>query len=387
LKRYLFLDNIECMFLAIVLLWASALPRQSHALEDGRIPSIVVWTPDLAHIWNDHILFSRRLQDETCPKQCKVLPRSEMKNELDHDALIFNSREIEYSDLPKSRNSDQLYFLFTLEPPWLRWHWTSYLGRFPPHFFNGTIGYSKLNNYTFDYDRVSGELELTRELVRNKTNSVLAVVSNCHSISGREELTNELRDQINITLRGYCYGSQISGDELSTLIKTHRFTLALENALCSEYVTEKAFRYKELIVPIVRNRRTIEDLIPSDAFIAIDDFESIGKLKEHLEKMQANDEEYMKYFAWLDRTEDREIKRREICKLCVDLHERPQLRHSSLAQAAFPDDGMCTEAQSNWKSTLFLISVVFLVILLIQIRRRLFHLPHARYQYLKPIYD
>ncbi|GMR41007.1 hypothetical protein PMAYCL1PPCAC_11203, partial [Pristionchus mayeri] len=105
-----------------------------------------------------------------------------------------------------------------------------------------------------------------------------------------------------------------------------RFILALENSVCYDYVTEKAFRYKELIVPIVRYRRPVEEVIPSDGFIAIDDFESIAKLKEHLLKLQQNDE----YFAWLNRTEDREIKRRGLCQLCNDIHVGDLTVHSTI---------------------------------------------------------
>ena len=71
---------------------------------------------------------------------------------------------------------------------------------FPYNFFNGTISYSQLNNYTLDYDfPVFQHLQLVRylflsmikivsnlhiqtdEIIRNKTSGVLAVVSNCNS--------------------------------------------------------------------------------------------------------------------------------------------------------------------------------------------------------------
>ncbi|GMR50747.1 hypothetical protein PMAYCL1PPCAC_20942, partial [Pristionchus mayeri] len=193
--------------------------------------------------------------------------------------------------------------------------------QFPPHFFNGTIGYSRLNNYSHNYDYpVNEELKLTRELVRNKTNFVLGVVSNCWSRSEREDLIDELSEHLDITAVGRILGSRLDDHHGMIIKKSHRFVLGLENSFCFDYVTEKAFRFKELIVPIVRYRRQVEEVIPSDAFIAIDDFESIVKLKEYLEKLMKNDDEYMKYFEWFNRAEDRDIKDKGICKLCTDLH-------------------------------------------------------------------
>ncbi|GMR54514.1 hypothetical protein PMAYCL1PPCAC_24709, partial [Pristionchus mayeri] len=123
-----------------------------------------------------------------------------------------------------------------------------------------------------------------------------------------------------------------------------RFVLALENKICTDYITEKAFRYKKLIVPIVFSRRIAEVLLPSDSFIAIDDYNSISQMKEHLERLMKNDE----YFAWLGRKDDREVKRRGIRKLCTDLHESLRSHHSSLSLAAFPDANACVRADSGW---------------------------------------
>ncbi|GMT03203.1 hypothetical protein PENTCL1PPCAC_25377, partial [Pristionchus entomophagus] len=167
--------------------------------------------------------------------------------------------------------------------------------QFPPNFFNGTIGYSRLNNYTFDYDfPATRNLHLIDDVIRNKTNSVLGVISNCNSDSGRESIIDRLQKHINLTLRGSCYHKRISNEDLEMLIKSHRFILALENKECPEYVTEKAYRYKNLIVPIVLNRRFVGDSLPSDAFIAIDDYKQTSDLVNYLKILQSNDDEYKK---------------------------------------------------------------------------------------------
>jgi alpha-1,3-fucosyltransferase len=72
------------------------------------------------------------------------------------------------------------------------------------------------------------------------------------------------------------------------LEEEHFFYLALENAVCPEYLTEKFFRVHELIVPVVLSRAVMPKWIPADAYIAASDFGSPKELAEHL-KMVAKD--------------------------------------------------------------------------------------------------
>ncbi|KAF8361363.1 hypothetical protein PRIPAC_88286 [Pristionchus pacificus] len=236
-----------------------------------------------------------------------------------------------------------IYLIFRDHEKWINFTFFSHKRLpFPPSFFNGTISYSQLSNYTFDYDFPAGDkINITAEFIGSKTQSVLGIVSNCGSESGRELIIDRLRKQMSLTLHGRCYGDKISNDDLQRLIKSHRFILALENKMCPEYVTEKGFRYKELIVPIVFSRRFVGNVLPSDSFIAIDDFNSTEELKEHLERLQNDDEEYLKYFAWIERKENREVRDKGVCKLCTDLHMIPRSHHSSLHRASFPDENMC----------------------------------------------
>ena len=75
---------------------------------------------------------------------------------------------------------------------------------------------------------------------------------------------------------------------------THFFYLALENSVCHQYVTEKFWHLKQLIVPVVLSRRALANLtIPSNSFIAADDFENVQKLAEHLKMLANNRELYL----------------------------------------------------------------------------------------------
>ena len=72
--------------------------------------------------------------------------------------------------------------------------------------------------------------------------------------------------------------------------------MAFENSICQHYVTEKFWNaFRVLIVPIVLKRSVFTGMdVPSNAFIAVDDFLSVNELVEHLKALSNNTEEYLK---------------------------------------------------------------------------------------------
>ncbi|WAQ97097.1 FUT10-like protein, partial [Mya arenaria] len=68
--------------------------------------------------------------------------------------------------------------------------------------------------------------------------------------------------------------------EFYHLMARYKFTLAMENAICDDYVTEK-------------------DILPDDhSAIIIDDFKSPKELANYLNFLDRNDQEYNKYLSW-----------------------------------------------------------------------------------------
>lgn len=80
----------------------------------------------------------------------------------------------------------------------------------------------------------------------------------------------------------------------------YKFHLALENAICNDYMTEKLWRPMHLgAVPVYRGSPSVRDWMPNNhSVILIDDFESPQKLAEFIDFLDKNDEEYMKYLAY-----------------------------------------------------------------------------------------
>ncbi|CAK5100460.1 unnamed protein product [Meloidogyne enterolobii] len=86
------------------------------------------------------------------------------------------------------------------------------------------------------------------------------------------------------------------------LLASHMFYLAFENSVCKNYITEKFWYLKHLIVPIVLSRRVFKKTkIPDNVYIAVDDFNNVEELAEHLLYLQKNRTAYMKYvYVFLD---------------------------------------------------------------------------------------
>uniref|UniRef100_A0A914KWU6 Fucosyltransferase n=1 Tax=Meloidogyne incognita TaxID=6306 RepID=A0A914KWU6_MELIC len=80
------------------------------------------------------------------------------------------------------------------------------------------------------------------------------------------------------------------------LLASHMFYLAFENSVCKNYITEKFWYLKHLIVPIVLSRRVFKKTkIPDNVYIAVDDYNNVEELAEYLLYLQRNRTAYLKY--------------------------------------------------------------------------------------------
>uniref|UniRef100_A0A914P3U9 Fucosyltransferase n=2 Tax=Panagrolaimus TaxID=55784 RepID=A0A914P3U9_9BILA len=78
------------------------------------------------------------------------------------------------------------------------------------------------------------------------------------------------------------------------LLERHFFYLAFENSVCKDYITEKFWRLKDLIVPVVLKRSLLKGIVEDEYFIAADDFNSTKELVEKLIDVSKNLTEYKK---------------------------------------------------------------------------------------------
>ena len=85
-----------------------------------------------------------------------------------------------------------------------------------------------------------------------------------------------------------------------TLIARYKFTLAFENSICTDYVTEKFF--DPLLVgsvPVYLGAPNVEEYAPGEnCYIDATRFESPRALARFLVELAANDEAYARYLHW-----------------------------------------------------------------------------------------
>lgn len=96
------------------------------------------------------------------------------------------------------------------------------------------------------------------------------------------------------------------------VISEYKFTLAFENAIAVDYVTEKFFQ--PLIigsVPVYLGAPNVEDFAPGDnCYIDANSFSSIGDLADYLVMLDQHDELYNQYLNWKNQPFRSEFLRR-----------------------------------------------------------------------------
>lgn len=165
------------------------------------------------------------------------------------------------------------------------------------------------------------------KMIRIKNVNAAWFVSNCHTPSRREKLTEGLQSHgIDVHIYGRC-GNKVcpySSSECDRLLNTtYKFYFSFENSLYADYVTEKVFNnMKNFIVPVVFNGADMSRFLPPSSYIDAQDFKTVAELAAHLKILSKNETEYMKYFWW-KKYYDVEFQPNNvpICDLCAKAHQ------------------------------------------------------------------
>lgn len=150
-------------------------------------------------------------------------------------------------------------------------------------------------------------LEAMRSPPATKTALAPAVyfASNARDRSGRGQYVAELMQHLQVDSYGRCLCNQTLPDDAgrTTKLETiarYRFTLAFENSITSDYVTEKFF--DPLLVgsvPVYLGAPNVADFSPGDrAYIDARSFRGPAELAEYLRFLAAHPESYLEYLAW-----------------------------------------------------------------------------------------
>lgn len=141
------------------------------------------------------------------------------------------------------------------------------------------------------------------QIVSNKTKMVAWFVSNCNTVqSQRMELAISISKYIPVDIYGKCGTLTCkNGDKhcMDMLDEDYLFYLSFENALCRDYITEKAFRILDRkIIPVIFSGADVTKLLPPHSYINVEDYGTVKELTDYLMYLARNPNEYLKYFWW-----------------------------------------------------------------------------------------
>ncbi|CEF71649.1 Alpha-(1,3)-fucosyltransferase C [Strongyloides ratti] len=229
------------------------------------------------------------------------------------DAVIFHFSDINHTNLPNRAFKLQKFIYFTMESPFST---NNYIA--PRNYFNWLMSYNRKSDILFQYgskwinvdENNNQRLDNNYKniLLNKKFKKIIGFISNCATNSGREYVIKKLSKYINIDIFGKCSNDIKKKNSCPSknieceknLINSYYFYIALENALCNDYVTEKYWsRYMHNSVPIVMRRDIYINIgIPNSSLIAISDYKTSKEMVEHLNYLMNNPKEYLKYFEY-----------------------------------------------------------------------------------------
>lgn len=278
-----------------------------------------------------------------------------LKNIEDFDMVLFVGEDnvIEYvKHAERYRTPRQIYGMILAEPPHIapnlsyfsnKINWTlSYRADADVKWVYGSVFDKRTKDEVprdpmwrgFDADVVSNYVLKSGipDLVKKKTKKVAWFVSNCDRVqSNRMQLANEISKHIPVDIYGKCGQLECTpspnNDKCHEMVEQdYFFYLSFENALCKDYITEKAFRImSRTIVPVVYNGADVTKLLPPKSYINAEDYATPKELADYLVFLADNPEEYLKYFWWKEYYRLGQLH--YACYLCQQLNQRDPSTH------------------------------------------------------------
>lgn len=170
-----------------------------------------------------------------------------------------------------------------------------------------TLRYVSLNNITskIHYIETSKKNDLLRDI-----SPILYLQTHCKTTTERDLYVLELMKLQSIDSYGKCVNNKKLSFELTddyifhldsveqlSFIARYKFIIAIENAVCEDYVTEKLWRAIHLgVVPIYLGSPSVRDWLPNKkSAILLQDYPTTELLSEHINELMANDGLYEEY--------------------------------------------------------------------------------------------
>ncbi|XP_024892674.1 alpha-(1,3)-fucosyltransferase 10 [Temnothorax curvispinosus] len=285
--------------------------RKRLSLSDDDVPVVLWWTP-----------FGSRNRVKTCgDARCYFTHDRAFESNVRLKSILFYGSNLRVRDLPGWRNSAISWGLLHEESP-----------RNNPvlvheealNLFNYSSTFSRFSNVPLTLLDLPGLEELVEKSYYMSTKEksalmhaedlapVLYIQSDCDTASDRDRYVIELMKHIRVDSYGACvnnaqlddrlknnYLDILSNREFLSFVAKYKFTIAFENAICDDYITEKLWR--PLIVgsvPIYYGSPSFKDWLPNNkSAISILDFAGPIELANLLHNLLKNDSAYEEYLS------------------------------------------------------------------------------------------
>uniref|UniRef100_A0A2H1WPY7 Fucosyltransferase n=1 Tax=Spodoptera frugiperda TaxID=7108 RepID=A0A2H1WPY7_SPOFR len=186
------------------------------------------------------------------------------------------------------------------------------------------------------------DMDLKQKLA-NKSKAAAWFVSNCNTISEREEYVNVLQTYLgDFNLKIDVYGAcgtfqcpkEIMNKCLDEVEKKYYFFLAFENAISEDYVTEKVLlALNHYAVPIVYGGADYSRFLPPGSYLNAKQLGPYNLAKEMFDIIE-NREIYYRYFRWRKyysfgrRFENPDSN--EYCKFCAMANDENLMKETKI---------------------------------------------------------
>ena len=326
--------------------------------------TILIWNPfyEKKNWWFGNI-GTEPFHTSRCPINTCVITKDKALQKK-ADAILFHLRNTPFGTIPKEHPPDQVWILMSMESPQHTRHGRT-LRRFD-HVFNWTASYKTSSDiynmfgYKIPLPNTNDALRRPmRNMAEGKTKMALQLVSHCGTYNRRQRVVEALKKYIHVDVLGKCgqkHPCKRNGEKETPCIKNfykrYKFYLGFENSLCKEYFTEKLWRgLHNNMLPILYGA-PMEDYLkvaPPDSFLHLDNFTTIEELARYIRRLDANDEEYNKYFEWKSKytiqyTEFEQF----VCSVCAKLHTDPLVRKSVALSKWWDAQTDCKTGMYSW---------------------------------------
>ncbi|XP_063817413.1 alpha-(1,3)-fucosyltransferase 11 [Pseudophryne corroboree] len=290
-------------------------PGNSDTRGNKELPILLWWSENLF----PH--FPGETERIDCPlSSCMVTKNKRVKLHKRTKAIIFYGTDFRAYEAPLPRLPHQTWALFHEESPMNNY----VLSHLPGiRLFNYTATFRRESDYplTLQWLPTIGYLQNPAVPLAEKNRwrekgyaPVLYMQSHCDVPSDRDRYVKELMNYIQVDSYGQCLKNctlpskrledtstaTTEDPEFMAFTARYKFHLAMENAICADYMTEKLWRPMHLgVIPIYRGSPSVKDWMPNNqSVILIDDFASPKDLAEFILSLDRDDKEYLKYLDY-----------------------------------------------------------------------------------------